>query len=231
MYLSRIREALPVVRETLERAAERVGRRGQEVVIVAVTKGHPRAAVEAALSAGLRDIGENRVQELEARVAEVGRTAATWHMIGHLQRNKVARAVGKFDLLHSLDSQRLAESLAAEAVERGLTLPVLVQVNTSGEETKSGFTADEASDAIGRVLGLPGLSVCGIMTMAPLTQDERVLRAAFQEARKIFEDARGLARFEPRHLSMGMTNDYAIAVEEGSTMVRLGTALFGERPA
>lgn len=230
MYLSRIRETLPRVKDAMACAAERVGRRGDEVVIVAVTKAHPLEAVEAALAAGLRELGENRVKELEARVAALGRGAATWHMIGHLQRNKVARAVELFDLLHSLDSLRLAERLSREATARGLRVPVLVQVNTSGEETKGGFPAAEALDAIGRMAELPGIAMRGVMTMAPLTEDERVLRATFRRAREIFEAASRVPGFEARHLSMGMTNDYVIAVEEGSTMVRLGTALFGERP-
>ncbi|MBI4541378.1 MAG: YggS family pyridoxal phosphate-dependent enzyme [Gemmatimonadetes bacterium] len=229
MYLSRIREALPRVRDNIARAAVRAGGREEDVTIVAVTKGHPRDAVDAALAVGLRDIGENRVHELEARVTAVSREAAIWHMIGHLQRNKVPRAVGLFDLLHSLDSLRLAERLSREAVERDLTLRVLVQVKTSGEEAKSGFSALEAPDALGRMLALPGLRVCGVMAMAPLTQDEHVLRSSFRRAREIFEQARHQAGFEPCHLSMGMTNDYEIAVEEGSTMVRLGTALLGER--
>lgn len=231
MYLSRVREALPRVRDTIAGAAERAGRRPEDITVVAVTKGHPLAAAEAALAVGLCDLGENRAHELEERVARVGRWAATWHMIGHLQRNKVPRAVGVFDLLHSLDSLRLAERLSAVALERQLTLAVLVQVNTSGEEAKSGFTAAEAPEAIARILGLPGLSVQGVMTMAPLTQDESVLRATFRRAREIFENAGRLPGFTACHLSMGMTNDYAIAVEEGSTMVRLGTALFGERAA
>lgn len=230
MYLSRIGERLPRVRDAIARAAEQAGRRGDEVVIVAVTKAHPLEALEAALAAGLRDLGENRVQELEARVAALGREAATWHMVGHLQRNKAARAIALFDLLHSLDSLRLAERLSREATARGLRVPVLVQVNTSGEATKGGFTAVEALDAIGRMVELGGIALRGVMTMAPLTEDERVLRATFRRAREIFEEASGIPGFEACHLSMGMTSDYVIAVQEGSTMVRLGTALFGERP-
>jgi len=230
MYAVRLGESLPRVRERLERALSRAGRGGEEVAIVAVTKGHPAAAVEAALAAGLRHIGENRVQELEEKVAAVGRDRAEWHLIGHLQRNKVRRALPLFDLVHSIDSLRLALELSKEAERAGRTVRGLAQVNTSGEATKGGLAPAEAVEVVGQIVELRGLQILGLMTMAPLTADERVIRRTFAAARSLFEQcAREIPRFEPRHLSMGMSNDFEIAVEEGSTMVRLGTVLFGER--
>jgi pyridoxal phosphate enzyme (YggS family) len=227
----RLRQRLERVRERIDRARERVGR-ADEVTIVAVTKTHPSAVVEAALSAGLRCIGENRVQELEAKVAAVGRDRAEWHLIGHLQRNKVRRAIGLFDLVHSIDSVRLAEELSREAERAGIVVEGLIQVNTSGEESKYGFPGEEAVEAVGRIVQLPALRVVGMMTMAPFTEDEGVIRRTFERARALHERcAREVAGYEARHLSMGMSNDYEVAVEEGSTMVRLGTVLFGERNA
>mgnify|MGYP001072538034 CR=1 FL=1 len=224
-----LKAALDSVMERIERARARSGRR-DDVTIVAVTKGHPASVVEAALAAGLTRCGENRVQELEAKVHEVGRDRVEWHLIGHLQRNKVRKAVGLFDLIHSIDSLRLARALSEEAQRSGLEIVGLVQVNTSGEPQKGGFSSAEAVDAVGEIVSLPGLRVCGLMTMAPFTSDERELRRTFAGARELFERcASEVPGFEPRHLSMGMSNDFEVAVEEGSTMVRLGTILFGER--
>jgi pyridoxal phosphate enzyme (YggS family) len=186
--------------------------------------------VRAVREAGVADVGENRVAELEEKVGEVGRSAARWHLIGHLQRNKVRRALPLFDLLHSLDSMRLAEVLSAEAVRAGTEARALAQVNVSGEETKGGFEGDEAIDALGRICALPGIRVEGLMTMAPFTDDAATLRRTFRAARRLWEEAgRQVAGFRPLHLSMGMSNDFEIAVEEGSTLVRVGTVLFGER--
>jgi pyridoxal phosphate enzyme (YggS family) len=155
-----------------------------------------------------------------------------WHLIGHLQRNKVRAALPLFDLLHSLDSLRLAEKLSEEAVAAGREVRALVQVNTSGEESKYGFSADASLDALGEICELPGLRIEGLMTMAPFTEEEAILRATFAAARRLQEEAgRQISGFQPLELSMGMSNDFEIAVEEGSTLVRLGTVLFGERDA
>jgi pyridoxal phosphate enzyme (YggS family) len=217
------------VRERIARAAERAGR-AEPVTLVAVTKTHPAEAVRAAVAAGVEDVGENRVPELEEKVAEVGRDAVRWHLIGHLQRNKVRKAIPLFDLLHSLDSLRLAETVSAEAVRTGTTVRALVQVNSAGEETKGGFAPDEAVDAVGRICALPGLRIEGVMTMAPFTGEDAVLRRAFGTTRRVWEEAaRQVPEFRPLHLSMGMSNDFEVAVEEGSTLVRVGTVLFGER--
>jgi PLP dependent protein len=217
------------VRERIERARLRAGHTG-EVTLVAVTKTHPVQTVRAAIAAGLGDLGENRVQELDARVAEVGRGAVRWHLIGHLQRNKAARAVALADLIHSLDSVRLAQALSAAAVAAGTTVRALVQVNTSGEASKFGLAAEETVDAVARMAELPALALEGLMTMAPFTDDEGVLRRTFSAARLLAEEARRqVPAFTGRHLSMGMSNDFEAAVEEGSTLVRVGSSLFGER--
>lgn len=229
-------------------AAERSGREPGRVQIVAVTKGHPPEAVEAVLSAGLADVGENRVEELERKAPAFQGRDIRWHMIGHVQSRKAARAARLATLLHSVDSLRLARRLSRAADEAGKSLPVLVQVNASGEAAKGGFPAlgasgasgeartearearMEALEGIAQVSALPGLRPVGLMTMAPWTTDEAVLRATFRRTRQLLEDAAEIDGFEARELSMGMSNDYEMAVEEGSTMVRLGTVLLGQRP-
>jgi pyridoxal phosphate enzyme (YggS family) len=229
VYGERLREALPRVREDIEEAATAAGRDPSSIRLVAVSKGHPVEAAEAALEAGLRDLGENRVEELEGKVARLGRRAR-WHLIGHLQSRKAARALEAADLIHSVDSLKLAERLSRAADELGQArVSVLLQVNVSGEETKGGFSRAGALESLVEVAEVPRLRVEGLMTMAPLTDDERVLHATFRALRELLDE---LGRVRPevgRELSMGMTNDLRIAVEEGSTMVRIGTALFGDR--
>jgi pyridoxal phosphate enzyme (YggS family) len=215
------------VRERIEAAVVRGGHR-QQVTIVAVTKTYGPEAVRAAWEAGVRDVGENRVQEAIAKMEAVD-VPVRWHLIGHLQRNK-AKAADSFALVHSMDSSRLADALCGVGIARGRPLDVLVQVNSSGEESKGGYTPDELLVEAERLTTLTGVRVRGVMTMAPLTNDERVLRATFagaRAARQLLADV-GHPAVE---LSMGMSNDYEIAVEEGATMVRLGTVLFGARSA
>jgi pyridoxal phosphate enzyme (YggS family) len=229
MEAETLRSRAAWVRERIDAARARAGR-ADEVTLVAVTKTHPPEVVRAAIQAGIGDVGENRVQEMDDKVQEVGRRAVRWHLIGHLQRNKAARAVAIADLVHSLDSVRLAEALSAEAVKAGVTLPALVQVNTSGEASKFGLAPDEAVDAVGRMAELPGLRLEGMMTMAPFTDDQAVIRRTFAGARRLCQEAaRQVPAFTGRHLSMGMSNDFETAVEEGSTLVRVGSTLFGER--
>jgi len=231
MYRERLAETVPRVRDRIAAAAEASGRDAGAVRLVAVTKGHPLEALEAAIAAGLRDLGENRVDELEEKVACLGRPVATWHMIGHVQGRKAARAMEIADLIHSVDTLRLAERISRAAGEEGRVVRVLAQVNTSGEESKSGFPAAEAVDQVLRMAELPGLGVEGLMTMAPLVDDEEILSSAFRVLRETLEEIRAADPGVGPELSMGMTNDLEIAVREGSTMVRIGTALFGERPA
>jgi pyridoxal phosphate enzyme (YggS family) len=228
MYGERLQRTLPVVRERIAAALERRGG-GGDVRVIAVTKGHPAAAVSAAVAAGLADVGENRVQELDAKRAELGEAGATWHLIGHLQRNKVRRAVELFDYIHSIDSLRLARELSAEGERSGRPVRGLIQVNVSGEASKGGFDAERSLAEIAAVTALPGLRCEGLMTMAPFTADEAVVRGTFAGARRLLERARTEGGLSGAELSMGMSGDYEIAIEEGSTMIRLGTILFGER--
>ena len=229
-YAARLEDALPAVRERIERACSASGRDPGSVRLIAVTKAHPVEAVDAALAAGLRDLGENRVQELEEKVAARGREAATWHMIGHVQTRKARRAAELADLVHSIDSVKLAERFSRVASENGTVVAGLAQVNTSGEASKSGFARETAVEQIHGVAELPGLRIEGLMTMAPFVDDEAVLAAAFSGLREVLEQLRCVTGAVGAELSMGMTNDMEVAIREGSTMVRIGTALFGQRP-
>ena len=231
MWDSRLKETLPDVRDRIQDALHRAGREGEPVQVVAVTKGHPVEAVEAALRAGLMTLGENRIGELEEKVAAVGRDAADWHMIGHLQRNKARHGVSLFDRIHSVDSLRLARTLSKEGKRADLVVRGYMQVNVSGEQSKGGIEAESAVDALGEMAELESLEIHGLMTMAPYTDDEALLRRTFKEMRRLLERLQdevpgGLHGSE---LSMGMSNDFEIAIEEGATSVRLGTVLFGER--
>ena len=228
-YDERVTASLPEIQDRISHAAGRSGRASDEVTLVAVTKAHPIEAVEAALSHGLLDLGENRTEELEWKRATLEDGRARWHMVGHVQRRKAPRLVGVADLVHSIDSVRLAERLSKAAVEAGEVVSVLVQVNTSGEESKAGFRGSGLQDEVLDVLALPGLEVRGLMTMAPFTSDEAPLRRTFEGVRILHEELRAFEGYCGDHLSMGMTNDFEIAIEEGSTMIRIGTALFGKR--
>ena len=213
------------VRDRIEAARVRGGH-GQTVTIVAVTKTHGPEAVLAAYDAGLRDVGENRVQEALPKM-DAATVPVRWHLIGHLQRNKV-KSLPRFNLLHSLDSARLADAVNQFASANGAPVDVLVQVNVAGEETKGGFERPEWEGEAARLRELSRIRVRGIMTMAPLGADEGTLRRVFagaREARDIFR----AAGHQAAELSMGMSNDYEVAVEEGATFVRLGTMLFGTR--
>ncbi len=240
-YQDVVGERLPRVRERIAAAARRGGRDPSEVRIVAVTKGHHPAAVRAGVAAGLRDLGENRVRELGDKLGFLGDAAVDdpgwrlprdvrWHMIGHVQRRQAGGAARFAALIHSVDSLRLAGKLSRIGVAEGRRVPVLVQVNVSGEAAKGGFPEAEALEGIGGVAALPGLRAGGLMTMAPFTSSERTLRDTFRRTRLLLEAAAGIDGLAGRELSMGMSNDFEIAIEEGSTMVRLGTTLFGERP-
>ena len=228
-YAERLEHALPALRERVQRAADDSGRPASTVRIIAVSKAHPLEAVDAAVAVGLRDLGENRVEELEAKVGARGRDAATWHMIGHVQGRKAKRAADVAHLTHSLDSERLAERLSRIGVEESRDIRALAQVNASGESAKGGFEAEEAVEAIHRVAELPRLRIEGLMTMAPWAAEETVLHATFGRLREIRDTLRRITPRVGPELSMGMTNDLEIAIREGSTMIRIGTALFGER--
>ncbi|MFA5054892.1 MAG: YggS family pyridoxal phosphate-dependent enzyme [Dehalococcoidia bacterium] len=210
------------VRERIARAAARAGRSPDEVTIVAVTKTVTEAAVREALAAGISNLGESRVQEAQRKIAQLSgcETSPVWHMIGHLQRNKVQTALEIFDIIHSIDSVRLARELSGQAKR---IVPVLLEINVSGEETKGGFPPDELDEALAAISNLPNLSVRGLMTVAPWVDDAEEVRPVFRALREL-RDSFGLEQ-----LSMGMSDDFEAAVEEGATMVRLGRIIFGER--
>jgi PLP dependent protein len=230
MYDERLMGALPQVRDRIAAALQRSGR-AHIVQLVAVTKGHPLDAVVAAWRAGLAIVGENRVQELASKRAQAPREVdVAWHLIGHLQRNKVRQAVPLVDVIHSVDSLRLAQELSKEAQRAGSVWRALVQVNVSGEESKGGFAGAAALDGIAEAAALPGLQLTGLMTMAPFTDDESVVRTTFRRTRELLESCHAADLPLGDELSMGMSSDYELAIEEGSTMIRLGTVLFGERP-
>ena len=216
-----IPERLAAARASVSEAAERAGRDPASIRLIAVSKTFPADAIRAAFDAGQRDFGENRVQEGLAKIAELGGLDADIHLIGTLQRNK-ARHAGAFASVQSIDSIRLAE-----AVSRRLDreLEVLLEVNVAGEQSKSGFAPADLTDALPAIQALPNLDVAGLMTIAPIVADPEDTRPIFRRLREL-RDRLGL-----RELSMGMSSDYAVAVEEGASMVRIGRAIFGERAA
>lgn len=225
MAFAGLGERVADVRSRIAAAVARGGH-GQSVTIVAVTKTHGPDAARAAYEAGLHDVGENKVQEALKKMAGV-EVPVRWHLIGHLQRNKV-KALEHFVLLHSLDSPRLADSACELGIARGRAVDVLVELNLSGEDTKGGYHLGDLLPEAERLASLSGIRVRGVMTMASFTATERELRRTFAEAREARDVLAG-AGHPATELSMGMSNDYEIAVEEGATMVRLGTTLFGAR--
>ncbi len=219
---------LQSVRERIAAAAARAGRDASSVAVMAVTKGQPVEAVRLALEAGVRLIGENRVQEAGSKLGE-GAWDCELHLIGHLQRNKARRAAGLFACVQSVDSFETAAALSRAAAATGRSIDVLLEKNTSGAETQSGYREQgQLLDDLAAIAALDGLRVRGLMTIAPLTTEEARLRGAFAELRQLLARARSVvAGLEV--LSMGMSGDFELAVEEGATIVRLGTALFGAR--
>ena len=218
------------VRARVADACARVGRDPSEVLIVAVSKTFPPEAIREAVAAGIAHIGENRVQEAYQKFQALGRIA-TWHMVGHLQTNKVKRALEFFDWIHSVDSLHLAEEINKRAERLGREfVDVLVEVNTSGEASKYGVSPSEAAGLVEKIDALPKVRVQGLMTIAPIVEDPEEARPYFVQLRELRDELlrKGAAESLP-HLSMGMTDDFEVAVEEGATMVRIGRAIFGER--
>lgn len=230
--MEKLTDNLIRVRERIARAAERSGRDPEQVTIVAVTKGVDGPTIEAAIEAGITDIGENRVQEARGKFQQMDIPAGVRrHMIGHLQTNKVRHALTLFDMIHSLDRPSLGEALSRRAVAQNVEVPVLVQVNVDQQPTRHGVAPEQLLDFVIDMARLPGLRIEGLMTMAPYTEDAETVRPVFRRLRELSErvaeaDIQGV---HMHCLSMGMTNDFEVAVEEGSTMVRIGTALFGPR--
>jgi len=225
-------ERLARVRARIAAAAERAGRAANEVTLIAISKTHPAALVSDLVELGATDVGENRVQEAEGKIAEVGRERVRWHLVGHLQANKARRAVSLFDVIHSLDSIDLARRLDRLCVAEGReNLPVLIQVDLGLEETKSGVEETELDPLVDVVGELGRLELIGLMTLPPFFENPEDNRPFFRKLRELRDGLAKRGAFGDRkgELSMGMTHDFAVAIEEGATMVRIGTAIFGER--
>jgi PLP dependent protein len=221
-----IAERLADVRARIEIAAKASARDAADITLVAVTKGFDAERVREGVELGLTDLGENRVQELLDKQARV-RAPVRWHMIGTLQRNKAHHVVGRVSMIHSVDSQRLAETIGARAHADGIAQDVLIQVNASHETSKHGVEPEEAVDAVRAAAGIAGVRVCGLMTIAA-PGNETEARAAFKALRALRDKATTVVP-EARELSMGMSEDFEAAIEEGATIVRVGTAIFGPR--
>ncbi len=217
-----IRANLDRVRERVARAAERAGRRASDVLLIGVSKTVEVARIREAIDAGVAALGENRVQEARDKVSEIGRPLP-WHLIGHLQTNKVRDALELFDVLHSLDRLDLAKELDKRARAGGRTVDVLVEVNVAAEASKSGVAADGLGALLEAVAAMPALKVRGLMAIPPEAKDPDDSRVWFRALQKLAE------RYSFSELSMGMSGDFEVAIEEGATMVRVGTAIFGPR--
>ncbi len=223
--MSSISENLRIVEDRIDQAARRSGRSRQDVTLITVTKTRSVEQINEALAAGATDIGENYVQEAQDKYAEIG-DSARWHMIGHLQRNKARHAVEVFSMIHSVDSLELAEQIGRRCTAIGKKMDVLIEVKISPEATKFGVDPESTLALASKVAQVSGLKLCGLMGMAPFEQDPKDTRPFFRAMKKLWDKLPDEQRV---YLSMGMTSDYEVAIEEGSNMVRIGTAIFGPR--
>ena len=225
-----LQENYSQVKARIRAACERAGRSRSEVTLIAVSKTKPASMIEEIYSYWQRDFGENKVQELTEKY-DVLPADIRWHLIGHLQRNKVKYIVDKACLIHSVDSLRLAQAIQEQAEKKGVTVPVLIEVNVAGEESKFGVSVEEAPALAEEIAKLGNLSLQGLMTIAPYVPDPEDNRDIFRQLKKLSVDiaAKNIDNVTMNILSMGMTNDYEVAVEEGATLVRVGTGIFGER--
>jgi pyridoxal phosphate enzyme (YggS family) len=227
-----LRERLAEVRRLIETSARKAGRDPAEIKLVAVSKTHPTETLRRAIEVGVNDLGENRVQEADGKICELGRGSARWHLIGHLQANKARRAVALFDVIHSLDSASLARRLDRLCEEAGRDeLSVLIQVDLGSEATKSGVSEEELPELVKAVGACAHLRLTGLMTLPPFFDDTELVRPYFRRLRELRNEFIERAAFgdSQGELSMGMSHDYEVAIEEGATYVRIGTAIFGER--
>ena len=225
-----IRDNLEQVQLKIKEACDRAGRDVGEVTLISVSKTKPLSMLKEAYEAGARDFGENKVQELVEKIPEMPGDVR-WHMIGHLQRNKVKYIVGKVYLIHSVDSLRLAEEISKEALKQNTSVNILMEVNMAEEESKFGVAPEETTDLVSRVSRLPGIHICGLMTIAPFVENAEDNRQYFRRLKQLSVDieSKNIDNVSMDILSMGMTGDYSVAVEEGATYVRVGTGIFGER--
>ena len=226
-----IQDRVQLIKQRITQAAQKSGRTAADITIVAASKTVSPEVITHAIEAGLTNIGENKIQEALPKIADLRKKypKVTWHMLGHLQRNKVRQALEAFDIIQSLDSLRLAEEIQKKAEAK--IVPVLVEVNTSGEESKFGVPLAETIDFVRKISCLGNLCVNGLMTIGPLNPDPERARPGFKKLKKIFDTLceLKLPNTELKYLSMGMSEDFEIAIEEGSNMVRVGRAIFGER--
>lgn len=225
-----LKDALIEVENNILDACERSGRNPKEVTLIAVSKTKPVEMLQEVYNEGIRDFGENYVQELADKI-EIMPKDIRWHMIGHLQRNKVKYLVGKVACIHSVDSLRLAEVINERSIKLGVVTEIMAEVNIAGEESKFGFTRDEVFDFAEKVSTMEGVKLVGLMTSAPYVNDPEENRQYFREMKSLSVDIneKNINNINITELSMGMTNDYIVAVEEGATHVRVGTAIFGAR--
>jgi len=230
---TKISDNLAEIRSRIASAAQRVGRNPDEITLVAVSKQKPFSTLEQALDAGQLDFGENRFDETWQKIKQAqssGLDTIRWHYIGAIQSRKTAQAVGPFTLIHSIDRAKIATKLSNDAESAGRVLPILLQANVSGEESKQGFGADELMDALPTLAELPGICISGLMTMAPFEAKAEETRPVFRAMRQLQTRlSTAYPSIDLHHLSMGMTNDFEVAIEEGATIVRIGSAIFGER--
>lgn len=218
-------ENLAAVKKRIETAAKKANRNAGEITLIAVGKTHPASVVREAVAAGGRDFGENKVQEAETKIAEIGREAAKWHLIGHLQSNKARKAARLFDVIHTIDSIELAERLERICIEETISeIEVFAQVDLAGEATKSGIAEKDLAELIEFLRGCKHLKLVGLMTLPPYFEEVEKTRPFFKKLRELRDEL-----LPGGWLSMGMSHDFAAAIEEGATHVRVGTAIFGER--
>ncbi len=225
-----LKQNLRFVQDKIEKACERVGRNSKEVTLIAVSKTKPLGDIEELISEGVNEFGENKVQELVDKYEHVSRPV-NWHLIGHLQTNKVKYIVDKATLIHSVDSIKLAKEIEKEASKRDIIVNILVQVNVSNEETKFGIDTEQVMGLVTEIAKLPHIKINGLMTIAPFVENPEDNRVYFKELKQLLLDikSKNIDNIDMSILSMGMTNDYEVAIEEGATMVRVGTGIFGER--
>lgn len=230
--LNGIAERLAAVRNRIGDCAVKAGRSADEIRLIAVSKAHPAETVRAAIAAGATDLGENRVQEAEGKIAEIGQGAARWHLIGPLQANKARRAVKLFEVIHTLDSIELAQRLERLCVdENRAELSVLIQLSLANEATKSGILESDLAELVDTVRRSERLRLVGLMTLPPYSEDPEATRPYFHRLRRLRDGLKVEGAFGGSlgELSMGMSHDFPVAIEEGATMLRIGTAIFGER--
>jgi pyridoxal phosphate enzyme (YggS family) len=228
--MSFIEENIRYVKENIAKAAEKAGKTSEEITLVAVSKTVEPERIKEALRCGIKIIGENRVQEAEEKFKQISEESEK-HLVGHLQTNKAKKAVELFDMIQSVDSLRLAEEVSKRAKAKGKTMDILVEVNTSAESTKYGLNPDEVMDFMKQISNLEGIKIKGLMTVGLFNADMEKVRPCFKKLKRIFDELKeaNIPGIEMKYLSMGMTQDYEAAIEQGANMVRIGTAIFGRR--